>query len=243
MSRHQTRTDPAQVQSKKQPSLFLGTPAYNGVSTNYAVRIAKLQAELSSAGVIWVQQIIPGCSFLPHARNVIAAGFLQSGADAAFLIDSDVSVEPSVVFRLLKTGHDYVSAAWTVRNHAGTIRCALSLDPKAPVDATGCIEVPRAGIACTVIRRAVLERIIQADPTLVYDDRAAGTMWNVFGPFIEGRELLHEDTAFSKRWQRAGGKQYVLVDADVEHNSVVMNAARVLERYRSGEIVRSPSER
>jgi hypothetical protein len=159
--------------------------------------MARLQAELGVAGIDWVQLIIPGCSFLPHARNTIAASFLKSGRDVAFLIDSDMSVEPSVVFRMLNTGHDYVSAAWTTRVQAGPVRCALELDPFAAVDGSGCIEVKRAGVACTIIRKVVIERMIEADPSLVYDDREGRTMWNVFGSFIEGRELLHEDSAFS----------------------------------------------
>jgi hypothetical protein len=213
--------------------LFIGTPAYNGVSASHERMIAKLRKKLGVRGTKWAHLVVPGCSFLPHARNVIAAGFLKSGCDAAFLVDSDISVDPDVVFRMLESGHDYVSAAWTVRNSARPTRCALELDPRVAVGSTGCIEVRRAGVACTLIRRTVVEKIIEAEPALVYDDRNGETYWNVFGSFIEGRELLHEDSSFSRRWTMTGGKQYVLIDADVEHNGMVMNAAKVLARYRA----------
>ena len=78
-----------------------------------------------------------------------------------------------------------------------------------------------------------MARMIEADPSLEYDERNGDALWNVFGSFIEARELLHEDSAFCRRWSRLGGTQHVLIDADVEHDSVVMNAAKVMARYRA----------
>jgi hypothetical protein len=177
-------------------------------------------------------------SFLPQSRNRLAALFMASDFDTMLMLDSDMSITPTDVMRLLgyaAKGKDFVSCAGTLRNRDPGLQIRAALDPSDLANPTvdGLLRVKHAFVAIALLRRRVFERMIEADPLLEYADTADGAparTWNFFGAVVvDGRVMPYgEDQAFCHRATRAGIEQHVMVDCTVEHAGLTMNLAQLL---------------
>jgi hypothetical protein len=216
-------------------SLFIGTPAYSGVSCAHALMLMKLWRFLRERGVTPRHAFVEGCSNLPAARDQILWQFMQSDAEAAFLVDADVAVDPEVVGRLIDSGRDFVGVVGATRlpdAATGVRRLLISVDLNAPV-VDGLVEVSSLGISATLLRRTCVAQMLKAHPELTHVRPGPTVLGGLFVPVVEGGILFAEDAAFSRRWARIGGKQHLLVDADVTHGETVCNVAQVLEASRA----------
>lgn len=71
----------------------------------------------------------------------------------------------------------------------------------------GLIELMDAGTGFMLIKREVIEKIIEANPQIAYQHEEDGsTWWAVFDCEIDGGRYLSEDYTFCRRWQRLGGQ-------------------------------------
>jgi hypothetical protein len=214
--------------------IAVATPIYGGATADFCQMLVRVSVHfiLHQTKVHVLQT--DGYSFLPVARDSLVAKTLATPADAVLFVDADMAVDPDVVQRMLDSGHDYVSVCATKRGAPEQL--AIDLDHSA-TEVDGCIEVPIAGVACTLVRRHVLERMIEAYPELRYSIPTVGERHALFLPFIDDGEYFGEDRAFSRRWARLGCPQHVLVDATVSHAKQVFNLRRHLNaaRFVDGE--------
>lgn len=213
------------------PSVMMLTPAYKGVSVSFASALAGILGECGRRGwgFSWVP--VEGSSFLPHGRNLLANHFLQSdGYDVCFMLDADMSIAPEAFARMVDAEVDYVGAAGLIRRRTvgEPDTLMISVDPEAP-RVNGLIETSVAMVACAVIRRSVFERLIAAGEARSYVRDDSGPFRDFFSPLFDGDLFLAEDVAFSRRCARAGIKQYVLADVDVEHAGATVNLAKLLD--------------
>ncbi|MHC1788777.1 hypothetical protein [Solidesulfovibrio sp.] len=217
--------------------LVIGTPCFGGVVTvPYMLSVLALKDLLNRAKIPF--RLLTPCheSLITRARNSIANAFLRDEAATHLLfIDADIEFDPRMVTRLLGADKDVVCGVYPVKGldlsrvmgqPAGTpvpVAEAVSLDyavkvkPGCTVDEQGFLEVEYAATGFMCIRRAVLTRLAEAYPELLYrfacTNEAAAENYAFFDTLIDpgSRNYLPEDYAFCKRWHDIGGQVHVSV--------------------------------
>ena len=207
-------------------NIMIGTPCYGGqVFTNYLTSVLGLVITAQKRNDLNLGfRVRGGDSLITRARNSIVAEFLASEQFTHLLwIDADIGFTPDAIYRLINSGHDiaagiYPLKALTLPDELNGNRDELfkkhqrypfnPVDPKNIDVKNGFIEVKDAPTGLMLIKREVLEKMVEAYPELKYNpDRQVGLegiaakiadhYYNFFDTFIdESGRYLSEDYAF-----------------------------------------------
>lgn len=122
------------------------------------------------------QLIIPGplqdvhfISGMPfdHGRNTAMMRFLESGADYAFSLDSDVIPPRDAILRLISRGKPVISGVYARRSPPVGIPVMIRNGQwVTEYPAKSLIEVDVVGAGCLLIHRSVIEKLPPVDPEL-----------------------------------------------------------------------------
>lgn len=96
--------------------VFLALPYLRGLSPQTQASINLFHIEAASQGWEVEEGHWKGDSLIAHARNVLLAKFLQSGADELFFLDSDVACGAGVFTRMLMHRVDIVAGVYRVKS-------------------------------------------------------------------------------------------------------------------------------
>ena len=203
--------------------LFIATPCYGGMlSDQYFHSILILGHELSKNNVDYGIFTIRNESLVTRARNSLVAMFLESNYTDLFFIDADIQFDPQSVLRMLTMDKPVIGGAYTVKQIPPryTLSFCFDGDPddrRLIVD-KGAIEVAEIGSGFLLIRREVLERMIEAYPELKYNNDISSYP-NKLDPFFytffdtmldpATHRYLSEDYTFCRRWRDIGGKVWL----------------------------------
>ena len=224
--------------------LVIGTPCYGGVVTlPYMLSMLALKDVLNRAKTPFRLLTPANDSLITRVRNSIANEFLRdTRATHLLFIDADIEFVPQMVPRLLRADKDVVCGVYPVKGlrlervmaqPAGTppaVAEAASLDYAVKVragclmDEQGFLEVEYAATGFMLLKRAVLMRMMDAYPQLLYrhacTNEEAAENFAFFDTAIdpETRDYLPEDYAFCKRWRDIGGKVHVSVPGTFAHH-------------------------
>lgn len=229
-------------------SIFLGTPAYNGVSCRYLESVLDTAIVLRDMGVRLVVGTVPGVSLVNEARDLIGDAFLSSGCTFLMMVDNDIGWRPELVVHMLqRLVHDpdahFLIAAPPLRTY--DLDAAIEYARAHPEDAeaarmakkfavrlcdddlaTGRLRIDRAGfaqikhggLAVSMMRRTVFERIAETTPHLACTLRNERLGHAYFMPEIFDGLLCGEDISFCRRWAKTGGKFLLRIDAALTHD-------------------------
>ena len=184
-----------------------------------------------------------------QGRNLSVAGLLESKATHLLFIDSDIYFQGKSIFAMLKADKHIISVPYPLKTlmwekafakmqegkikSPDDIRRALHTYPmKVPNDKdiridNGVIEVTDAPTGCMLIKRSVIEKMIEKYPekkivqkTVIngqYVDKPH--MWNFFDTTHDPVEktFLGEDFSFCQLWAKLGGKCYAYVNDSIVH--------------------------
>lgn len=227
------------------PLVVIATPCFGGMLTQlYMLSVTRLMS--SVGGQIDLQLMLLGHdALITRSRATLVAKFLDnSDASHLMFIDSDIGFEPEQFARLFRLDKEMSAAMYPIKefdwnrfanrqasgesaltaglNFVGTL-CAgeeFKLD--------GDFATARyAGAGFLLIKRCVLESLIQAHPELRYqaihaqDANAPGknNLYALFDPLIdpESGVYLSEDYAFCKRWRDLGGEIWLDLKSRIQH--------------------------
>ena len=164
--------------------------------------------------------------------------FLDTDATHLMFIDADIGFNPEDVVRMISHGKEVVCGSYPMKGVAydalvgANIRSAeeaeriatrqvinfMPADQKkfnnsGPVQLSaenGLLELQDAGTGFMLIKREVIEKIIEANPQIAYQHEADNRTWHaVFDCEISEGRYLSEDYTFCRRWQRLGGKVWL----------------------------------
>lgn len=217
--------------------LYVATPCFgNKVEADYMIDMMNLDYACHQWGIPFDIRLIGNLPMLPLARSTCVKHFLESGFSHMLFVDADVSFNPFNAKRLLDANKDIccsiypkkaiywsrligktfasvpeleqASLEYTHNNKAGT-----------EVDENGFLEVNTAATGFMLIKRVVIEKMIEAYPELQFKPNyRANDVWAddknlyaLFDPMIDPvtREYHGDDNAFCKRWTGIGGQIYV----------------------------------
>ena len=196
--------------------IFFGIPAYDHkVSLKQAISLMRFAQEAPQHGIQAAVGSICGCSVVSRARNLLVADFLESDATDLMFIDADINFEPQDIFRLL---------AWVSEPNIGIaagIPCARKIEKtyivtldddndKVVMNDMGLVRAKRVATAFMMIKRKVLEDLIEKNPQWKYhDQKAERDLSAVFDFMVKDNTYVGEDYLFCDRAREIGYEVWV----------------------------------
>ncbi len=212
--------------------LFVGTPCYGGMLTeDYLHGILQLQNFCLENKIGLNVQTLGQESLVTRARNTLVANFLDNEKFTHLLfIDADIGFSPDNLKRYFEYDKDVICAPYPMKLISWKLLPQLIKDGKdyqnlchpyvlnfankgkIVVD-KGFAEVLDAATGFMLIKRECLIKMKEAYQDLKYvsDQILNGKMKDEDGRY------LSEDYAFSRRWQKIGGKIYADIGSNLSH--------------------------
>ncbi len=228
-------------------SLTIGTPCFGGqVSWLYAVSLLKLQKAFTQRGWHINYLVQAGDALVTRARQTIVSHFLENASATHLLfIDADIGFEPEQVLRILEFGADVTAAVYPAKQINWDRMAAAVQAGRSPLESAalsyvvereagkemivrdGFVKSRYAGTGFLMIRRSVLEAMIERYPELRYThehgagDALAGSprrsaLFNCMIDEVTGF-YLSEDFSFCRRWTDMGGEIWVDYTSRLNH--------------------------
>tara|TARA_A100001201_G_scaffold68511_1_gene63354 strand:+ start:979 stop:1854 length:876 start_codon:yes stop_codon:yes gene_type:complete len=232
----------------KNIQLFVATPVHSEVSIHYTQALIEFQ-QMCFKKKLKVSFHLIKSSLVTQGRNLSVAGFLESKATHLLFIDSDIYFQGKSIFSMLKADKHIISVPYPLKTlmwdkafqkmqegrikSADDIRRALHTYPMKVPDVNninlnkGVMEVTDSPTGCMLIKREVIEKMIEKypDKEIVQKTVINGkyvnkpNMWNFFDTLHDPKEKTYngEDFAFCKLWRDIGGKCYAYVNDAIVH--------------------------
>jgi hypothetical protein len=233
------------------------------IKTKTATTLIMTMRHLTRAG-IHADYLNIDSSDIIYARNVFADIVLNSdGLDGLLFIDSDMFFRPVLISRMIEQGADVVGVAYPKRtldidqfsrtvaqegvftqelkNKALSSTYEFTVLPSWRSKRPGPMRVVKgftkmaaAGMGCTLISRAALRAMVEANVVAPRKDILNGverTRWGFFDPVKVGEVSLSEDFSFCYRWTEQMGRDlWVCVDETITHLGEFPHEARYIDR-------------
>ena len=232
----------------KDIELFVATPVHSEVSIHYTQALIEFQRECFNKKLKVSFHLVKS-SLVTQGRNLSVAGFLESKATHLLFIDSDIYFQGKSIFTMLKADKHIISVPYPLKTlmwekafkkmqegrikSADDIRRALHTYPmKVPNPDSiklnkGVMEVTDSPTGCMLIKREVIEKMIEKypDKEIVQKTVINGkyvnkpNMWNFFDTSHDPKTKTFngEDFAFCQLWRNLGGKCYAYVNDAIVH--------------------------
>jgi hypothetical protein len=245
------------------PFIYLAVPCYGGNLNLYFVNsLLKLQDACRERSVGLYVDMMGGEALITRGRSRLAARFLaHAEATHLLFIDADIGFEPANVFRLLDAGKDVIAAVCPLKKidwekvrkavkdgvsdlQAAAIGYVVRFLPTADSSVEvndGFAQVAYGGTGFLMIRRAAMQRLVDAHPELrakmrdMGDDLAPEAVM-VFDTMIEPEtgQYLSEDYAFCRRWRDLGGEIWADFEARLTHVGHAAYTGSLMQALRPG---------
>ena len=228
--------------------LFVATPVHSEVSIHYTQALIEFQ-QMCFKKKLKVSFHLIKSSLVTQGRNLSVAGFLESKATHLLFIDSDIYFQGKSIFSMLKADKHIISVPYPLKTlmwekafqkmqegrikSPDDIRRALHTYPMKVPDVNninlnkGVMEVTDSPTGCMLIKREVIEKMIEKYPNKEIIQKTVingkyvnkPNMWNFFDTLHDPKEKTYngEDFAFCKLWRDIGGKCYAFVNDAIVH--------------------------
>ena len=229
------------------PYVVVGTPCFGGMLSQAFVQSSYELIDYALVHGFDLDIVLLGNeALIPRGRSTIVSEFLRRPkATHLLFIDADIKFQPEHVHRLLKADKDLVAglyplkvldwdgAATQPRENLETLE-DLALRYVGDPCPTGEAEWDGpfvtgnyAGTGFMMMKRSLVERMIEAYPELCYSgiqsyprfNAAPATQFALFDCMIEPKTkvYLSEDYAFCLRWRQLGGKIWLDTEGRLTH--------------------------
>lgn len=161
-----------------------------------------------------------GESEIVRARQNDLVPFMQQNFDYLFSVDDDVELPDHAIWKLLENDKDICAGVYRLKEDEPHTAVRLPMSgPGWPEVFKEKLVTPAIYVStgCMMIKRCVVERMIEAHPELKYKRNVIGDgAWGLYMTMIYQEEYLSEDWAFCQRAKDAGFE--VWVDGGVRCN-------------------------
>ena len=228
------------------------TPCHSDVSMHYCQAVLKFQQACWKKGILCSFTLLKS-SLVTQGRNLCVAEFLNHEDKYTHLlfIDSDIDFRAKTIFKMLDFDKDIISVPYPMKTMSwdkiwrrldtkeGAINNADELarsgftfpvkvkDPNSITVEKGLAELTHAPTGCMLIKRNVIEKMIEAYPHLeIYQptningkEEKKDNMYNLFDTLHDTKSkcFFGEDFGFCQRWADIGGKVYGYIDDPISH--------------------------
>ena len=238
------------LDKKPVAKIMVCTPCHSEVSMHYTQAVLKFQLECMKRNILVSFSLLKS-SLVTQGRNLCVAEFLnhEDHYDWLLFIDSDIDFNAETIFKMLEADKDIVSCPypmkmfdtdkmWRKVHNTDMVKTEKDLLPAGymyPIKIgknelileNGFMEVTHAPTGCMLIKRTVIEKLIEKHPELkIYQPTVINgkevekeNFYNLFDTLhdIETKRYFGEDFGFCQRWTDIGGKVYVYVMDHISH--------------------------
>ena len=169
--------------------------------------------ELQTRGISFEVKILPECSIIEQARNVLANEFINSPHSHLFMIDSDIQWTPDQFMEILRLGVDLpiVCASYPEKNDSLTFHIQKN---GTQLDERGCIEIRGAGLGFTIVQRKVMIDLAQGSEKVMIKSEP---LQRIFRCDVKDGEFQGEDMRFFSDCRKLGYKVYLKPSVTLGH--------------------------
>ena len=147
------------------PKVYIATPCYDSMRVETCVSLLDTFSALGGSGIECKFKSVKS-SLVTHGRNLLTAGFLNSGFDYMLFVDADVEFKPEAVMRMLVPKKDIMVTPYRVKED-GMKYAVKFKDPESikilPWDI---VEIEEGPAGLTLIHRRVFEGLMKSRPDL-----------------------------------------------------------------------------
>lgn len=200
-------------------------PCYGGmVNEAFFISMLKFMATANRLGLNFTVDTMVNESLIPRGRNSLVAKFLAFEPKSTHLmfIDADIGFEPEEVLKLILANKDVAGGLYPKKSLP--IQYVVNRIPNSQKEGN-LVEVANLGTGFMLIKRQVIETLIQRRPDLHYAD-AIGLdpkydpyKYALFDTQIDPstKEYLSEDYYFCKLWRENGGQIWADLSINLKH--------------------------
>jgi len=220
------------------PKVYVATPCYDSMRIETCVSLLDMFSALGGSGVECKFKSVKS-SLVTHGRNLLTAGFLNSGFDYMLFVDADVEFKPEAVMRMLVPKKDIICTPYRVKNKPEAMEYAVKFKDSKDIKILpwDIVEIEEGPAGLMLIHRKVFERLMDKHPELkinfdkptrdkmneeigAMEDAIALYMYNFWDTTfrLDTGEWKGEDLAFCNRATEAGFKIYANLDSETTHH-------------------------
>ena len=238
------------IGSKPGYKIMVCTPCHSDVSMHYTQAVLKFQQECMKRNILVSFSLLKS-SLVTQGRNLCVAEFLnhKDNYDYLLFIDSDISFKSETIFKMIDADKDIIACPYPMKmfetdkmwkkiketDMVKSEKDLLSSGYMYPIKIgknelivdKGVMEVTHAPTGCMLIKRNVIEKLIEKHPELeIYQPTVINgketkkeNFYNLFDTLhdLETKRYFGEDFGFCQRWTDIGGKVYVYVMDHISH--------------------------
>ena len=220
------------------PKVYVATPCYDMMRIETTVSLIDTFSTLGGHGIECKFKSVK-TSLVTHGRNLLTAGFLNSGFEYMLFIDADVEFKPEAIMRMLVTKKDIISTPYRVKNEPEKLEYAVKFKDAKDIKILpwDIVEIEEGPAGCMLMHRRVFEKLMKERPELkinfdkktrdlmneeigAKDDAIAMYMYNFWDTTfcLEDGEWKGEDLSFCNLATDAGFKIYANLDSGTTHH-------------------------
>lgn len=229
-------------------SIFVATPVHSDCSIHYTQSLLEFQRYCYEKKIGVTFQLFKS-SLVTQGRNLSVGGFMESKHTHLLFIDSDIDFEAKSIQAMIDKDKDVISVPYPMKTFNWDKMFANFKDGKIknPIELAmngntypmrlpnednfnienGCIEVSHSPTGCMLIKRSVIEKMIEkypemriSQPTIINGKPVEKPfLYNFFDTMFNpvDHTYMGEDFAFCKRWKDIGGKCHAIIDQLITH--------------------------
>jgi len=243
--------------------LFVATPVHSEVSIHYFKACLEFQKECFVRKIPVMFQVMKS-SLVTQGRQLCVSGFMESECTHLLFIDSDISFNFKMIERMLNYNKEICLVPYPIKGQdtnkvrdrilAGSKLDPLLLgnqytmsveDPKNVKVDNGFIEVVRGPAGCMLIKREVIEKLIEKYPDYTIKQHTLidgklvtrNFMYNFFDTYWnpDDKTYTGEDFWFCKLCRDIGIRIYALVDEYISHHGEYSYTGRLIDEFMKTE--------
>lgn len=212
------------------------------VDVAYFVSYTHSMLDLAKSGVKYTTYPTFGGSHIGKAReHVLWRAMANPEITHLLFLDDDMGWDAHLPVRLIMADHDFCAAVGVRKKEDIALEDKFCFNPLPGHarfhDVTRFLEVRDVGFAFVMLKRSVIERMIEAYPELRYNTNERA-QYALFLDMIDKRdgefgERLSEDFSFCRRWRDIGGEIWVDPNANLTHAGRKEYTGAVKETFRA----------
>ena len=213
----------------REMNIFFATPCYGGMVTDqFFLSMFRVSQTFMQHGINFRITTLRNESLITRGRNILTAMFLESDCSHLMFIDADIEFQADDLLRMMAYDKPIMAAAYPKK--ALPIQYAINFkfinqEKKQIRIENGAVEVLDASTGFFLVKREVVEKMIQAYPELHYrndsniDEKFNKYCYSFFDTIHdpEDNRYLSEDYTFCRRWQKLGGEIWLDPNTKLNH--------------------------
>ena len=224
------------LMKKTKPKVYVAMPCYDSMRVETCVSLIDTFSALGGSGIECKFKSVK-TSLVTHGRNLLTAGFMDSGFDYMLFVDADVEFSPEAVMRMLVPEKDIICTPYRNKEDPWIDRYSVKFKDKDHIEILewDIIEIEEGPAGLMLISRKVYERLMDKYPELkikfneatrekmnkeigAKDDAIDKYMYNFWDTSFKKHQWKGEDLAFCDLARAAGFKLYANLDSWTTHH-------------------------